>query len=414
MDQSSNGNGATTRRAYLRGVGAAGGTVALAGCLGGWGQDTIMLGGTMSLSGPFAQLGQLYRDAYELTVRRINEAGGVEAGDGTTYRLELDLRDDESDPELSVRRYRELVAQVDYLLGPYSSEITLAASDVAAEHERPMVQGSGASPEIYSAGAGWIFGLLPTADRYATATIEMAMAQPDPPQSAALLTERDPFSRSVATGAREKLAAEGVELVLDRSFRSGLTDFSGHLRAVADRDADLLLLSGHETHAIRLANQLSYRGTAPKLVMATVGSLTARFRTQAGPRGAYFCGPSPWNDTAEESDPVYGSTAGFVEAVESAHGYRPDYHSAAAAAAIAVYRAAFQRATQLGPAAVREALTRTSLTTAYGPVSFDDRGVIDRDLVVYQWHPRDGGPPDRVLVWPPAVREAPLVYPIPQ
>jgi outer membrane protein assembly factor BamB len=51
----------------------------------------------MSLSGDNADLGELYRDSYELTIQRINEAGGVEAGDGNTYELEMVLRDDESD-----------------------------------------------------------------------------------------------------------------------------------------------------------------------------------------------------------------------------------------------------------------------------------------------------------------------------
>lgn len=147
------------RREMLKSLGAAGAATGIAGCLGaggGGGDDVIALGGSMSLSGDNADLGQLYRDAYELTIQRINEDGGVEAGDGNTYELEMVLRDDETDASKSKSIYQELIDRegIDYLLGPYSSTVTLPASAVAAQNERPMVEGGGDSPEIFSQGNG--------------------------------------------------------------------------------------------------------------------------------------------------------------------------------------------------------------------------------------------------------------------
>ncbi|MDQ2052474.1 ABC transporter substrate-binding protein [Natronolimnohabitans sp. A-GB9] len=196
MSRRSNASGqerrSTNRRRFLKATGGAG-AAGLAGCLGGESTatataseaddssdeddggdetptDTITLGGSMSLSGDLSDLGRLYADAYELTRERINNAGGVEAGDGTTYDLELVLRDDESNPSRSEAIYQDLVNQagIDYLVGPYSSGITLPASDVAANAERPMVAGGGASRQILERDNEWIFSLLPTADTYAT------------------------------------------------------------------------------------------------------------------------------------------------------------------------------------------------------------------------------------------------------
>lgn len=53
-------------------------------------------------------------------------------------------------------------AGIDYLLGPYSSGITLPASDVAANAERPMVAGGAASNQIFERDNEWIVSLLPT------------------------------------------------------------------------------------------------------------------------------------------------------------------------------------------------------------------------------------------------------------
>ncbi|MFB6189280.1 MAG: amino acid ABC transporter substrate-binding protein [Halapricum sp.] len=416
-------NRKTSRRAYLQTMGAAG-VVALTGVGSARAtkkgsararKKTITLGGSMSLSGDFADLGRLYRDAYKLTIRRINEAGGVDAGDGNTYRLKMILRNDRSDFCRSAAIYRNLVdhPHVDYLLGPYSSEITLAASEVAASSQKPMVQGSGASPDIFGNDNEWIFGLLPTADGYATSTIEMAMAQDEPPTSAALLTELDTFSQSSAEGAQETLEDAGVDIAANLTFPSETSDLSTQLSEVKESGAEMLILSAHEKHAIVLANQLASQNVHPKLVMATVGSLTSTFEEQTGENGDYIYGPSPWNDTADFDDPVYGSTSSFITAIEETYGYRPDYHSAAGAAVIETFRHAFQQSTELTPETVRDAIRQTEITTAYGDIAFDDRGVISREMVVYQWQPQNGGEAIPVLVWPEDVQQSPPIYPMP-
>ncbi|MFB6131746.1 MAG: amino acid ABC transporter substrate-binding protein [Salinigranum sp.] len=405
----------TTRRGYLSAIGASG-VAALTGVGTARARTaTITLGGSMSLSGETANLGRLYRDAYRLTIERINDSGGVDAGDGNSYALEMVLLDDESDAEKSRSIYRELVDRrnVDYLLGPYSSTVTLAASEIAAERRRPMVEGSGASPEIFGGGNEWVFGLLPPADTYTLSTIDMARAQDQPPDSAALLTEDDTFSRSSAAGARQKLDDAGIDVVVDEAFASDTSDLSAPLRRVRDREAEMVVLSAHERHAIALVDGMARLNVSPKLVMATVGTLTASFREQTGDNGDYVYGPSPWNDAADFDDPVYGSTGAFVETTAEAFGYRPDYHSAAGAAVIETFQRAFESADELTPTNVRDAIRKIEFTTAYGDVSFGEEGFIDRDMVVYQWQPQDGGEADDVVVWPPSARQSAPIYPMP-
>ncbi|PSQ58184.1 MAG: branched-chain amino acid ABC transporter substrate-binding protein, partial [Halobacteriales archaeon SW_9_67_25] len=207
------------------------------------GMDVITLGGSMSLSGDNAE---------------INEVGGVEAGDGNTYELEMVLRDDETDASKSRAVYQELIDQegVQYLLGPYSSTVTLPASAVAANNQLPMVEGGGASPEIFSQGNEWIFGLLPTADKYPGSFIDMVSNMEPAPSRVALLSEDDTFSTSSAEGARNKIEGmNGLELVVDREFPTETSDLSTNLGRVRDNDADVLLLTAHQKHAVIAADQ---------------------------------------------------------------------------------------------------------------------------------------------------------------
>lgn len=423
----------TSRRQYLRATGAAGVTV-LTGMGGAAAQDgTITLGGSMSLSGDNADLGQLYRDSYELTIKRINEAGGVEAGDGNTYQLEMVLRDDESDASTSQGIYQELIDRegVNYLLGPYSSTVTLPASAVAARRQKPMVEGGGASPEIFSQGNEWIFGLLPTADKYPVSTIDMALAQDSPPESVALLAESDTFSQSSAEGARQKLNDEGVDIAVDQTFPTETSDLSTLLGRVRDSDAQMLILAAHQKHAVILAKQMESQNVNVDLAMATVGSLTSSFKEQTGANGNYMCGPSSWANDADYDGYLYGSAEDFTKAVEDEYGYEPDYHNAAGAAVVQTFHKAFEQVSELNPTAVRDAIRDIEFTTAYGNIAFGENGVIDKDMLVYQWQPQQGGSTQtqngtatqsggsdgeavKTIVWPESVQQKAPVYPMPE
>ena len=137
-------------------------------------EKTITLGAAVQLTGSLANTGRYYRDAYQLTVDKINEKGGITVG-GQKYKLALDLLDNQSDVNLGVRQYVQLVTRdkVNFLLGPFSSNDALDDSSVAEKYEVPMVQGGGASSQIFARKYKYIFGTLPPADDYYRSTIDM-------------------------------------------------------------------------------------------------------------------------------------------------------------------------------------------------------------------------------------------------
>ena len=393
---------------------ASGGEETMGGTTGSAGDSmsVITLGGSMSLTGDNADLGRLYRDAYQETVNRINEAGGVEAGDGNTYELEMVLRDDGTDASTSRSIYQELIDRegIDYLLGPYSSSVTLPASAVAAENQKPMVEGGGASPEIFSQGNEWIFGLLPTANKYAKSYFDLALAQDSPPETVALLSEDDTFSQSTARGARNKIESAGLELVVDETFPTGTSDLSTNLGRVRDNDADILLLCAHQKHNIILANQMETQEVNVDAVMGTVGSLNESFKGEVGGNGDYIYGPTSWDINADFDDPVYGGTQDFVSAIENGYDYAPDYHSAAGEAVVLTFVNAFESVDEIEPTAVRNAIRDADpFSTVYGEVAFDDSGVIDKNMLIRQWQPDPG----LQTVYPSSVAQTDPLYPMP-
>jgi branched-chain amino acid transport system substrate-binding protein len=85
-------------------------------------------------------------DGARMAVEEINKAGGVLGG----RQLELVIRDSALKTDMGIAAARELVVdqKVNFLLGPVSSAVRLAISDVARQYKVPMVDSIGGSRRL--------------------------------------------------------------------------------------------------------------------------------------------------------------------------------------------------------------------------------------------------------------------------
>ena len=129
--------------------------------------EDAVLGASVRLTAPVANTGRYCKDAYECAVDKINEAGGIDVG-GEKRKLALKIYDNQSDVNLSVRQYTQLVTQdkAAFPLGLFASDFALADSAVSKKYQILMVEGGGASDEIFSRGFKDVFGTLAPAGNY--------------------------------------------------------------------------------------------------------------------------------------------------------------------------------------------------------------------------------------------------------
>jgi branched-chain amino acid transport system substrate-binding protein len=347
--------------------------------------DEIVLGSAISQTGKYAREGKFYVDAYTLTVDAVNKAGGVKVG-GKAYKLILKLYDDQSDPNLSVRLFTRLVTsdKVNFLLGPYSSGITIPASAVSEKYEVPMVQGGGASGKIFDRGYKYIFGTLPKAEFYFQAAIEAAAKFTPRVQTAALLYSNEAFDRSVADGARQWLKEQKIDKVYDEEYQPSTQDFTSVLAVLKSKSPDLVLVAGHEENALNFIRQAQAADMAPKMMVFTVGPPTADFRKTLGKAAEYVFGITPWLPDMEVGGEIFKSARDFSKQFQERFGYEADYHVASGAADVLVYKAAIEKAQSLDAKKVREALAAVDVETLYGRVKFEPTGQIAMGQVLVQ------------------------------
>jgi len=360
-------------------------------CLAGWtpfggGDDKVTLGAVVQLTGALANTGRYYRDAYQLTVDRINEAGGITVG-GKSLKLALTLHDSKSEPKLNASLHERLITKdnVNVLLGPFSSNDVLAGSAVAEKYQVPMVQGGGASSRIFLRGYKYVFGTLPVADDYFRSTIDMLGKLAPKAQTVGMVSGDDSFDVTLSSGTMPLLKKAGLQIVLDQQYSERVPNFFNILTLIQSRAPDVLLWSGHEASAINFIRASKRRNVQPKLLASfTVGVPTANFRTALGKDADYAFGMTPWLPSDRLKDRWFGDAAQFANAYEAKFGYAPDYHAAAAAAAVEAHVMAIEAAGTLDPKALRDALARLDSDSLSGRIHFGRTGQIVMPLTVIQ------------------------------
>ncbi len=350
----------------------------------------ILLGASVQLTGPVANTGRYYRDAYQMAVEQINTAGGVKIG-GETRKLALKIYDNQSDVNLSVRQYTQLVTQdkANLLLGPFASNFALADSAVSEKYKVPMVQGGGASDQIFSRKFKYIFGTLAPASNYFGSTVEMLKTLKPAPASVALLYADDAFDVSVAQGTRPLLKSAGLRIAMDERYSTNATDFNSLLSQIKSKNVDAVLVAGHETEILNFVRQAKSLAVAPKMYSFTVGVPSEDFRKALGRDADYAFGMTAWLPSTALKDRWFGDAEQFARAYKAKFGYDPDYHAASGVADVEALVYAMESAGSANPQKVRDALATIKFDSLYGPVAFNAQGQIDLPQVVIQV--QDGG-----------------------
>ncbi|MBW7881057.1 MAG: ABC transporter substrate-binding protein, partial [Caldilineaceae bacterium] len=105
------------------------------------GAQTVTIGYTSSLTGKLNVESTRQTNGLNLWMQDVNNAGGVELADGTVVTFDSVFYDDESNQDRVQELYTKLATEdgADFLISPYSSGLTAAASVIAEQYQRPMI-----------------------------------------------------------------------------------------------------------------------------------------------------------------------------------------------------------------------------------------------------------------------------------
>lgn len=372
-------------------------TVAVAGPEGA----PIKVGVVLPLTGALQKFGEIEKNSFLMGMEEINAAGGVNG-----RPIELLIEDDRSKIDIGRSAAEKLILQdkVIVLTGGYSSDVTFAMAAVAQHRKVPLLITTGAADEITELGAEYVFRLNPPVSEYARPLIEF-LQQVVKPKSVVILYEKSLFGQSGSREFAEQAFELDWKILMNEGYEAGTVDFKALLNKAKSAKPDVVYMISYVKEAALLVQQAKELSLKPKVFAgAAAGFTLPEFRTLAGDAAENVFSVTLWTPQVP-----YPGAREYYSNYMKKFGSETEYHGAEAYASLYVVADALKRAKELSPKGVRDALAKTNMMTAFGPVKFTayDKKTQQNSLPTYlvQW--QKGA---LETVWPQIVASKAYIY----
>jgi len=205
------------------------------------------------------QIGTKY--GAELAMSEINKDGGI-----LGVPLELVIKDNQDNPELSAKLAEELITKnkVTAIVGPNYSSNALKVAPVAQKYKVPMVATTATNPSVTDSGE-FVF-LSSFSDNFQGKVMANFARDSLRAQTAALLAdEGDAYVVGLSQIFEDNFKALGGNIVASETYSAGDTDFTIQLTAIAAQAPDIIFMPGFVPEvplAIKQARTIPQKGAS--------------------------------------------------------------------------------------------------------------------------------------------------------
>lgn len=356
--------------------------------------EPIKIGTTQSLTGRYSDFGIEQLRGLQMWAADINTRGAL-----LGRPVEIVYYDDRSEGSGTVAGFNKLLEEdnVDFLVGPYSSSLTLEASLVAEEFNIPMITAAASSEEIWSRGLKNIFGADTPAADYMSG---LQIADEVGANSVALIYAQTEFGEEVASSIRTSAV---TPIVFDEGYAPDQKDFAALAKRLGAANADVIMGISYLDDSVALVNALKAEGVKPKMLGFSVGPGMLEFRDQLGPDAEGVVGVVQWLRSSKQP-----GAQDFAYRFSQRYGYNPGVYAVIGYSAGEILEAAVRLANTVDHDAVREQLSTMYFRALIGPYDVDDTGrQIGRTNLILQWQDNQ-----RRLIAPEALSQTELIYPL--
>ncbi len=255
----------------------------------------IIIGGSLPLTGEFAETAKWIKLGMEYWGQEVNKKGGL-----LGRPVEFKIYDDESNANKAVTFAEKAITvdKVDLLFGGYPGTAARAVMPVAEKHKYVYVS-MGGHMKSFEQGYTYCFGGPPLMGEwwYEGFFLWLNSLPPEQrPKRAALYTMNNPIGASLMSSLYTWLKKLGIEIVIDEKYNLPLPDATPLVVKAKQMNCDILFSNGFfddGVMTIRAAKALDYN---PKAIVQGIGSVIPAWIKELGPDGDYvFSGTSLYN-----------------------------------------------------------------------------------------------------------------------
>ncbi len=321
----------------------------------------IKVGVMFGLTGAASPVGPVQVQGAKLAVKEINDKGGVNIG-GKKVPIEAVVKDDETKPDVAIRRYRELV-QEDKVHGVVGSTFAPIAAAVNKEVKKsPTTYFSACVAPIAMFKKGELadtsFGIL--GDAYSIGYAGAAyIINKLGIKNIYFFAPAYAFGWDQYAGAKDAVAKYGAKMDYIEA-PVGTSDFSSYILKIADKKPEIVMMAHWGVDAINVLKQANELGLNKKTKM-WFNWMTQVFGSGVPPEaldGVYSLMWWNWNMEGFQDATVVKATNDFVTRFQKEYNVVPDPYAAVAYMSVKELVRGIELAQSVDPKTVSAALSK--------------------------------------------------------
>jgi branched-chain amino acid transport system substrate-binding protein len=343
--------------------------------------EPIVIGMSLPLSGPVADRAKPGMEGYQYWVDELNANGGL-----LGRQVELKVLDDGFDQQTAISDYTRLISQdkVDLLLGTFSSDLNVAVAPVAERFKYAYVQPSGGADEIFDRGLKYLFFAQPaTTQKLPDRFVDLISSMPEAerPQTVALVQIDDPNTTQAAGLFSDELADLGVETVYDETYAPDTSNFDTIANAIKVKNPDLVISGAIAQDGMSLIRSMQKVSFSPSMLYQMNAPTDPSFADTIGEANT----EGIFTYLAWSAQATYPSNADFVDGYTEEYGAAPTEDAANSYTAGQILADAVEEVGSLDQDAIKDWLHENSVDTIVGPLSWDETGRPQGDMLLGQF-----------------------------
>jgi branched-chain amino acid transport system substrate-binding protein len=375
---------------------------------GGSSSGPLVIGASVSLTGDFSDSGKAVERGYQLWADTVNAKGGV-----LGRKVQMKIVDDASSPTQVVTNYQNLINKdhVNLTFGPFSTLLTIPASQVAKRYGYAFLAPAGGGPDVFKQKLDNFFFVQPaptTESGDVFAKFILSLNPADRPKTAAYAELDDPFSAPIAENIRAKFEAAGIKTVYKQVYPAETQDLSPIMAAIAAKKPDVIVGGTQSDDAYAQVKSLVQLNYNPKFMFLSNGANSPlEFPDKVGRSNtAGITSSADWFPGSKAS-----GSAAFTAAYIKKYGgsaQTVDDSSAEAYATGQLIQEVAAKTGKIDNATIIKTLHSGTWPTILGELTWNAVGAPTGSYNLVQWQ---GG--KLLPVYPPSVAQAQPVFPKP-
>src|SRR5262245_21500646 len=326
--------------------------------------ETLKVGMVLGLSGVAALIGKSGQTGAEVAIDEVNARGGVMG----QHKLELLVRDDKLRPEIGARELEELILKekIQFALGPVSSSVGLAVSEVARKYKVPIItHTSNTERQTVERGHRYMFQVVP--NTFMEGTLAAIRAAEQPWKRYYLIGPDYEYGHSVIDAFKRKIKQLHPDIEILGEFwpKLGETDFTSYITAMQAAKPDVMyttLWGADQIAFVKQARSRNFFDAIPMMWLSELDTLRALGNEMVLGMLCHTRAPFYAIDTPE--------MARFVAQYKTRTGEYPSDCAILAYDAMSIRVQAMEQAKTTDREKVVEALEQGTFQSLRGPIAF--------------------------------------------